>query len=510
MKGRASAYGEMLGVFGNLTLSHKLMILPALTLVGLVGLQTTNSYIAGEMTEKVIFPNLESLMMSGHQTTLKSVVDSEAQTLGARLKQLKTREEKLDEVVAETDPIRFFDDRSGYFFSYETSGRRINVPIDKSGNGKDMIDLKDKKGFAFVRALSEKASAGGGFVTYYFAKEGKGIQPKLGYATLIPGTDFFIGTGVYIDNIEAARMSLDERIVSEQARYRTYIIAIFLGILGITVTLTLMLSRGIAGTVRQIADRLLNGSQQVAAAASQLSSQSQALAQGASEQAATLEETAASTEEIAGINRRNTASAAQAGEFAKLVEAAADRGSADMQKMASAVAAIEASSNDIAKIIQTIDEIAFQTNILALNAAVEAARAGEAGMGFAVVADEVRNLALRSAQAAKETTGKIESAAANTMSGVMLSAKVAESFQDIVQRVRQMVEVASHVSGASGKQSQDITQITSAMATMNQVTQATAANAEESAAAAQQLNAQAHAMQSSVTELLHLVGSARH
>jgi hypothetical protein len=497
-----------MGLFQNLTLSQKLLVLPALTLAGLVALQATNSYVTGVMSREVIFPNLESLMLSGHQTALKAVVDSEAQTLGAKLKTLSTREEKLAAVVAETDPIRFFEDGSGYFFSYSTSGMRINVPIDKSGNGKDMIELKDKKGFAFIRALAGKAAGGGGFVTYYFAKEGKGVQPKLGYATLIPGTDFFIGTGVYIDNIEAARASLEERIANEQGRYRMYVIAIFLAILAFTLTLTLLLSRLIARGVQKIADRLMGGSQQVAAAANQLSSQSQALAQGASEQAATLEETTASAEEISGINRRNTASAAKAGEFAKLVEAAADRGSVDMQAMGDAVRAIDASSRDIGKIIRTIDEIAFQTNILALNAAVEAARAGEAGMGFAVVADEVRNLALRSAQAAKETTAKIEGATSNTASGVRLAGKVAESFQDITLSVRQMVEVAAEVSNASGKQAHDIAQITSAMGTMNQVTEGTAANAEESAAAAEQLNAQAYSMQSSVAELLHLVGGA--
>jgi methyl-accepting chemotaxis protein len=186
----------------------------------------------------------------------------------------------------------------------------------------------------------------------------------------------------------------------------------------------------------------------------------------------------------------------------------ADKGVADMQEMDTAMAAIKASSDDIAKIIKTIDEIAFQTNILALNAAVEAARAGEAGMGFAVVADEVRNLAQRSAQAAKETAAKIEGAIIKSAQGVELSAKVSTALNDIVSKAREVDELAAEVAGASREQTQGITQINVAMGQMDKITQSNAASAEESAAAAQELNAQALGMKKSVGELLNLVGSA--
>jgi methyl-accepting chemotaxis protein len=495
--------------FRTLTLKQRLLFLPVLTLAGLAALQATNSYATSAVNRQVIFPNMESLMLAGHQNALKAVVDSEAQNLKRRLTGLPTREETMAAVVAETDPIRFFDDGSGYFFSYDTAGVRINVPINKSDNGKNLINAPDTHGYAYVAAFVEQAKAGGGFVTYHFEKAGHGVQPKLAYVKLIPGTDILVGAGVYIDNIAAERSSLAQRIAQQEQRYRSYVILVFLLILAVTVTLILLLSNAVTNVIKVIAQRLLGGSEQVAAASAELSSQSQQLAQGASKQAATIEETTASLEEMAGVVQRSTERAGKAEETAKLAQAAADRGSADMQAMSAAIGALKDSSQDIGKIVKTIDEIAFQTNILALNAAVEAARAGESGLGFAVVADEVRNLAQRSAQAARETTEKIEGAMAKTANGVSLSAKVTESFSDIARTVRQLVEMVVQVANASTTQSGSIGQINSAVGAMNHVTQGNAASAEESAAAAQQLNAQAYSVQNDVAELLALVGAGR-
>jgi methyl-accepting chemotaxis protein len=178
-----------------------------------------------------------------------------------------------------------------------------------------------------------------------------------------------------------------------------------------------------------------------------------------------------------------------------------------MQAMSAAMHDIKNSSDDIAKIIRTIDEIAFQTNILALNAAVEAARAGDAGMGFAVVAEEVRSLAQRSAQAARETAVKIEGAIGNTARGVDISAKVSQALNEIVEKARQVDELAAEVASASQEQAHGITQINSAVGQMDKVTQGNAASAEESSAAAEELNQQAQAMRETVAELLQLVGN---
>ena len=274
----------------------------------------------------------------------------------------------------------------------------------------------------------------------------------------------------------------------------------------LTVVLIVFSSARVRAALSYLVSDLNTGSNQVNQAASQVSSASQTLAEGSSEQAASIQETSSSLEEMASMTRRNAENAQKANDLAREARQAADKGAQDMQAMNQAMEAIKISSDDIAKIIKTIDEIAFQTNILALNAAVEAARAGEAGMGFAVVADEVRNLAQRSAQAARETTAKIEGAIGKTGQGVQLSKKVAATLNEIVVKARQVDELASEVANASREQTQGITQINTAVGQMDKVTQSNAASAEESAAAAEELNSQAELMREAVQKLTRLAG----
>jgi len=251
-----------------------------------------------------------------------------------------------------------------------------------------------------------------------------------------------------------------------------------------------------------------DGASQVTAAAGQVSAASQSLAEGASEQAASLEETSSSLEEMASMAKRNSESVQQAKELSTQTRIAADTGTNDMQEMKRAMDAIKVSSDDVAKIIKTIDEIAFQTNILALNAAVEAARAGEAGAGFAVVADEVRNLAQRSAQSAKETATKIEEAITKSVYGVQISEKVATSLNAIAEKTRKVDAIVAEIATASNEQRQGVDQVNLAVGQMDKVTQSNASNAEETASAAEELNAQAISLKEAVADLSKLVGSS--
>ena len=282
---------------------------------------------------------------------------------------------------------------------------------------------------------------------------------------------------------------------------------------GVTVVLAMalgvLITRSITVPIRRVAETLTAGSEQTASASRQVAASSQSLAEGSSEQAASLEETSSSLEEMSSTTQRNAEGAQRATALAKEARAAAETGTQDMDAMNSAMRDIKASSDDVAKIIKTIDEIAFQTNILALNAAVEAARAGEAGMGFAVVADEVRALAQRSAQAAKDTASKIETAIAKTAQGVQISERVATALHNIVGKARQVDELAAEVASSSLEQTRSIQQLNQAVGQMDKVTQSTAANAEESAGAAEELTAQAASLQEAVEELLALVDGAR-
>jgi len=248
---------------------------------------------------------------------------------------------------------------------------------------------------------------------------------------------------------------------------------------------------------------------QVSMTSGQMSSASESLAQGASEQAAAQEETSSSLEEISSRTKTSSEKARQANELAKEARAAADKGAGDMQTMSAAMQDIKVSSDDIAKIIKTIDEIAFQTNILALNASVEAARAGEAGMGFAVVADEVGNLAHRCARAARETAGKIEGAIIKTGQGVEMSRKVAGTLNEITRKVLEVDELVADVAAAALEQTEGIAHINQSVREMDKVTQNNAAAAEQTAAAAGELNSQAEVLNESVSQLVRLVGGKR-
>lgn len=279
-----------------------------------------------------------------------------------------------------------------------------------------------------------------------------------------------------------------------------------IGLVGGSLTLAYAFSRSLARPLSAMATALDDASQQVASAADQVSSSSQTLADGSSQQAASLEETSSSLEELTSMTRRNADSATAAKSLSAETRAAAEVGDRDMAVMRQAMDAIKTSSNDIAKIIKTIDEIAFQTNILALNAAVEAARAGDAGAGFAVVAEEVRALAQRSATAAKETAAKIEDSIAKSDHGANVSIKVADSLGVIVTKARKVDELVGEIATASQEQTQGIGQINAAVSQMDKVTQSNASNAEETAAAAEELTAQSISLKETVGSLRGLIG----
>jgi methyl-accepting chemotaxis protein/methyl-accepting chemotaxis protein-1 (serine sensor receptor) len=259
--------------------------------------------------------------------------------------------------------------------------------------------------------------------------------------------------------------------------------------------------RAIGAGLTSAAHRLREGVAQVFEAAAQVAASSQTLSQSANEQAASLEETSAAMAEMASMTSANAQNSAEAARWSADAEAAVQQANVALSSMVTSMASIQDASHKVSKILRTVDEIAFQTNILALNAAVEAARAGEAGMGFAVVADEVRNLAQRSAQAAKNTATLIEESMAATQAGQDRVSQMSAAITSVTEAIRKVRELADQVRDASAQQTQGLSQITRALEDIEKGTQATAATAEESAAASETLNAEAEVSMSHVQRL---------
>jgi len=391
------------------------------------------------------------------------------------------------------------EERGHYLLSYQ--GKR---------DGEDIWQARDASGRLFIQAIVEKAirTEGGKveFETYPWQNAGE-PEPRMKFVatTQFAPWNWVIGASGYEDEFAGVKAGVDEA----QRRMMAGV-AVAAGVVATLAALAgLWFARKIAGPIARVIANVSESSAQIQAAASQTSGASQSLAAGSSEQAASLEEVSASLEEMAGVTRRNAENAVKASELTRAARAAADGGVGDMQAMSGAMHEIKASSDDIAKIIKTIDAIAFQTNILALNAAVEAARAGESGMGFAVVAEEVRSLAQRSAQAARETAGKIEGAIGKTEQGVRISDKVERSLAEIVEKVREVDALVAEVAGASREQSQGVEQINHGVREMDRVVQSNAAAAEQSASASAELKNQAVSLNETVAMLRRLVGGQR-
>ncbi|MBK6766656.1 MAG: DUF3365 domain-containing protein [bacterium] len=280
---------------------------------------------------------------------------------------------------------------------------------------------------------------------------------------------------------------------------------IFLGLSLMAVALFFFVQIMINRPVGRVVEGLGSGADQLSAAASEVSSASQGLSQGASSQASSIEEISASLEEMSAMTNQNADNSQAAAKLMEETVTSVGSVSRSSDRMANTMTTIQDASARTSKIVKTIDEIAFQTNLLALNAAVEAARAGEAGKGFAVVAEEVRNLAMRSAEAAKETNQLIEETLQRVNEGGIAVGEVTSSLGQVTTTVTKAQHLIREIAAASSEQAQGISQVNAAITQMDKVTQSNAAAAEESAAASEELHSQSMSMQEIVSQLNTLV-----
>ena len=388
--------------------------------------------------------------------------------------------------------------KTGYVYVLNATGKTKGHYIVSQGgrhDGENIWDARDASGNYFIRQICQRAVTLGpgetAFVRYSWQNPGEpGPYVKLVCVKYYKPWDWVIGIGLPEKEATEARDAIQG--VASRSAWILGVLLVLAG--GGSAASWLLISRSLMGKIDPVAEELREAAAQVTGAAGQVAQNSEALAQAANESSASTGEVSTSLAQMADVTRGNEEHAAQAKELADKTHAAVAEGVGAVERMSAAMASVQTSSEEVGKIVKTIDEIAFQTNLLALNAAIEAARAGEAGLGFAVVADEVRRLAHRCADAAKESAEKIDRSRQSSMAGVANSTRVAQGLVEILEHSQKLDELVSKIAKASHEQSAGIQQITQAMSQIEKSAHTTAANAEESASSSEQLSAGAECL----------------
>ena len=507
----------------NLSVLHKLLIVMACTLAGMTILGGYALFV------------LKETMLGEREIKTRHVVESVYGVLehfhtlhqAGRLSESDARQSAREAIRG----LRY--EKSEYFWINDLQPRMVMHPMKPELDGKDLHDMKDPNGKAiFVEFVEIANRNGSGFVNYLWPKPGASEpMPKISYVKKFEPWGWVIGSGVYVDDIDAAFLT-----TARKFGFIILILSVALGLIIFSIAKTILQQLGgepnttseavrvlasgdltanlevksgdtssllyslkiMQESVRNIITEIKTSTDTISTASKQIAAGNSDLSQRTEEQASSLEETASSMEELTSTVKQNTENAKQANQLAISASDVASKGGEVVSKVVVTMDSINESSRKIVDIISVIDGIAFQTNILALNAAVEAARAGEQGRGFAVVAGEVRNLAQRSAAAAKEIKTLIGDSVEKVEGGSKLVAQAGQTMEEIVTSIRRVTDIMSEITAASVEQSQGIEQVNTAITQMDEVTQQNAALVEEAAAAAESMEEQAQNLSASV------------
>lgn len=455
------------------------------------------------------------IMLADQKAKLQVASHSLALAIGHAIEKVESPEKKIEIIRALVDDIRFEEDKSGYYFVYQGT-TNVALPPKKESQGKDLGEMKDKNGVYLVRDLQAKAKAGGGFVEYIWPKPGSEDTPKLSYAEMIPGTDMWIGTGVYLDNISAYKASMEKDINAGVAANLTTMLiiagAIFAGIIslclmivfGLVGALKIMIGnfrdiaegegdltkriainskdeiaelatwfntfldklQGIMKTISQNTSSLGNEAGNLAEIASNLAKNAQTTSERSNTVATAAEEMSANLNNVAAAMEESTTNTGMVASAAEEMTATINEiarnsaqaneisGKAVKQAEATSerMARLGASADAISKVTETITEISEQTNLLALNATIEAARAGEAGKGFAVVANEIKELAKQTATATLDIKTKIDDVQQTTIGTV----RDIEEITTVINNVNAIVATITTAVGEQSKATEEI------------------------------------------------------